>query len=101
MFGSFKKVSSSKQQMLTNLALELMEEIDKVQFDTHLSAAMSHEQRNALEKYRAAARECLKWGQDWDGSDNMRQLMWNTAFKQLSAASNLMKETIKIIDQNS
>ena len=101
MFGIFKKVSSNKQQMLTNLALELLEEIDKVQFNQDLSNAMSYEQRNALDKYRAAASECLKWGREWDGSDNMGQMMWNTAFKQLSAASNIMKETIKIIDQNS
>ena len=101
MFGPFKKVSNSKQQMLTNLALELMDEIDKVQSSKDVFTAMSEEQRSALNKYYAAASQCLKYGQSWDGSDNMQQMMWNTGFKQLSAASNIMKETIKIINQNS
>jgi len=101
MFGPFKKVSSSKQRMLTNLALELMEEIDKIQFgnkDVFLS--MSPSQRDALHKYYKAAQHCMTWGKNWDGSDNMQQILWNKAFKELSAASMIMKETLKIAEDD-
>lgn len=101
MFGPFKKVSSNEQQMLTKLALELIEQIDQLESNHEFFFAMSQSQRDGIRKYNAAAMQCLKYGKSWDGSDNMQRVMWNAFYKQLSAASNLMKETLNIIEQNS
>ena len=101
MFGPFKKVSQSEQQMLTKLSLELIDQIDKIQSNHDFYFAMSAKQRDGITKYHGAAYNCLKYGQSWDGSDNMQRVMWNAFFKQLSAASKIMEQTLNIIEENS
>lgn len=101
MFGPFKKVSFSEQEMLTKLALELLEQLDEIESNHEIFFAMSQSQRDAIRKYNTAAKQCLGYGKSLDGSDSMQRVMWNTAYKQLSAASNIMKETLKIVEQKS
>lgn len=100
MFGSFKRVSESEQQMIDRLAIDVLELIE--QLPEEFLLAMPEKQRRAIEKYEAACNDVLKYGRLLpDGSfDNMQRMLWNMAFKQLSAASKILEETHRVIEQH-
>ena len=99
MFGVFKRVSVLEQQMLTNLALEVIEKIDDMHATNQFYSSLPDDKRAALEKYRNAALQCLQYGESDDVSDNMSKMIWNAAFKQLSAASKIMEQTKNILEK--
>ncbi len=97
MFGSFKKVSEIEQLMLTDLASELIDQIYKIESECEFYNSLTNDHRLALEKYKAAAHQCLKWGKHEE--DNMTRIIWNAGFKRLSAASRIMHATLYIAEK--
>ena len=98
MFGPFKKVSNSEQQMLNKIALELIEQIDNL--PTNFVSLLPNDKHEAIIKYKNAAYHVLSYGQKWDGTDTMARGIYNMALKQLSAASKIMQATHENLDNN-
>ena len=100
MFSSFKRVSDTEQQMIDRLAIDVLDLIEGL--PDNLIMVMPEKQQKAIAKYEVACNQVLEYGRILpDGTmDNMQRLLWNAAFKQLSAASKILEETHKVIEQN-
>ena len=97
MFKIFKKVSYSEQTILTNVAMDLRNQINNLPYN--FKSKLPIDKYDALLKYENAAREALKWGHQIDGSDTMPRILYNKALKELSAASRVLDETEKLINK--